>query len=160
MRGPLIAVIGGSSPASEEVSLAQDVGRALGEAGAVLICGGRGGVMEAACRGAKEAGGTTIGILPGPDASEANAYVDIPIVTGIGDARNAIIARTAEVAIAVGGSYGTLSEIALTLGFDTPVIGLRTWMVEREGHPPVPIIRVRTAQEAVRQAFAHLQDAP
>lgn len=158
MRGPLIAVIGGSSPTSEEASLARDVGRALAEAGAVLICGGRGGVMEAACRGAKEAGGTTIGVLPGPDASEANPYVDIPIVTGIGEARNAIIVRTAQVAIAVGGSYGTLSEIAFALGFDTPVIGLRTWTVEREGHPPAPIIRVETAEQAVRQVFAHLQD--
>jgi hypothetical protein len=112
--------------------------------------------MEAACRGAKRAGGATIGILPGPDASEANPYVDVSIVTGIGEARNAIITRTAEVAIAVGGSYGTLSEIALALGFGIPVIGLATWRVEREGHPPAPIIRVESPEEAVRQAMAHL----
>lgn len=154
--GPLIAVIGGSSPTADEASVAEEVGRALAEAGAVLICGGRGGVMEAACRGAKRSGGLTIGILPGVDASEANPYVDIPILTGIGHARNAIITRTAEAAIAVGGSYGTLSEIGFALGFGTPVIGLQTWTMEREGHPPVPIIRAETAEEAVRQALACL----
>ncbi len=154
---PLIAVIGGSSPTAGEASLAGGVGRALAEAGAVLVCGGRGGVMEAACRGARRAGGTTIGILPGPDASEANPYVDISIVTGIGEARNAIIARTAEVAIAVGGSYGTLSEIALALGFGTPVVGLATWRMERAGHPPVPIVRAETAEEAVQEAMARLR---
>jgi len=154
---PLIAVIGGSSPTQEEASLAEDVGRALGETGAVLVCGGRGGVMEAACRGAKGAGGVTVGILPGPDPSDANAYVDIPVATGIGEARNAIIARTADVAIAVGGSYGTLSEIGFALSFGTPVIGLRTWMVEREGHSPVPIVRAETAEEAVEQALARFR---
>jgi len=154
--GPLIAVIGGSSPTADEASVAEEVGRALAEAGAVLICGGRGGVMEAACRGAKRSGGMTIGILPGADASEANPYVDIPILTGIGYARNAIITRTAEAAIAVGGSYGTLSEIGFALGFGTPVIGLQTWTMEREGHPPVPIIRAETAEEAVRQALTCL----
>jgi hypothetical protein len=159
VASPLIAVIGGSKPTMEEASVAEQIGRALAEAGAVLICGGRGGVMEAACRGAKRSGGTTVGILPGPDASDANPYVDIPIVTGIGEARNAIIARTAQVAIAVGGSYGTLSEIGLALGFGTPVIGLRTWVVGREGHPPVPITRAETAEEAVRQALASLAKA-
>ena len=154
---PLIAVIGGSSPTQEEASLAEDVGRALGETGAVLVCGGRGGVMEAACRGAKDAGGMTVGILPGSDPSDANAYVDIPVATGIGEARNAIIARTADVAIAVGGSYGTLSEIGFALSFGTPVIGLRTWMVEREGHSPVPIVRAETAEEAVEQALARFR---
>lgn len=154
---PLIAVIGGSSPTQEEAYLAEDVGRALGETGAVLVCGGRGGVMEAACRGAKDAGGLTVGILPGPDPSDANAYVDIPVVTGIGEARNAIIARTADVAIAVGGSYGTLSEIGFALSFGTPVIGLRTWMMAREGHSPVPIVRAETAEEAVEQALARVR---
>lgn len=154
--GPLIAVIGGSSPTADEATLAEDVGRALAEAGAVLVCGGRGGVMAAACRGAKKAGGTTVGILPGPDASEANPYVDIAIATGIGEARNAIIARTAEAAIAVGGSYGTLTEIGFALGFDTPVIGLATWTMARVGHPAVPIIRAETAEEAVTQALARL----
>jgi hypothetical protein len=154
--GPLIAVIGGSSPTAEEASLAEAVGRALAEAGAVLICGGREGVMEAACRGAKEGGGMTIGVLPGADISQMNPYVDVPIVTGIRDARNAIITRTAEVVIAVGGSYGTLSEIGFALGFGKPVIGLRTWVVEREGHPAAPIVRVDSPEEAVSQALACL----
>ena len=133
---------------------AEAVGRALAEAGAVLICGGRGGVMEAACRGAKAAGGITIGILPGTDRREANPYVDIPIVTGIGVARNGIIARTAQVAVAVGGSYGTLSEIAFALAFSVPVVGLGTWEVQREGHPPAPIAYAATPEEAVAQALA------
>ncbi|MGD2105752.1 MAG: TIGR00725 family protein [Anaerolineae bacterium] len=157
--GPLVAVIGGSSPTVGEASLAEDVGRLLAEAGAVLICGGRGGVMEAACRGAKAVGGTTIGILPGRDQRDANPYVDIPIVTGIGEARNAIIAHTAEVAIAVGGSYGTLSEIAYVLGLGKPLIGLRTWVVEREGHSAASIVRVETATDAVEEALARLKSA-
>jgi hypothetical protein len=154
--GPVIAVIGGSAPTAEEVSLAEGVGRALAEAGAVLVCGGYGGVMEGACRGAKEVGGLTIGILSGSDGSEANPYVDVAIVTGIGDARNGIIARTADVAIAVGGSYGTLSEISLALGYGKPVVGLETWSMAREGHPPVPIIRAETPEEAVEEALAQL----
>ena len=104
---PLIAVIGGSAPTAEEAAAAEAVGRALAEGGAILVCGGLRGVMEAACRGAKSAGGLTIGILPGTDRSEANPYVDIPIVTGIRCARNVIITRTA-----VGGSYGTPEEAA------------------------------------------------
>jgi len=154
---PLVAVFGGSSPTEAQASLAEEVGRALAEAGAVLVCGGRGGVMEAACRGAKRAGGVTVGVLPGLDAGEANPYVDIPIVTGMGEARNAIIARTAEVAIAVGGSYGTLSEIALALSFDRPVVGLKTWVMEREGRPSVPIVRAETAEAAVKEALARLR---
>ncbi len=154
--GPFIAVIGGSSPTASEAALAERVRRALGEVGAVLVCGGRGGVMEAACRGAKQARGLTLGILPGADAREANPYVDIPIVTGIGEARNAIILRTAAVAIAIGGSYGTLSEIGFALGFGKPVIGLGTWEVARDGHPSVPIVRAETAEEAVQEALARV----
>jgi hypothetical protein len=152
--GPVIAVIGGSTATAQEASWAEGVGRALAEAGGVLVCGGYGGVMEAACRGAKEAGGLTIGILSGFDVSEANPYVDVAIVTGMGDARNAIIARTARAAIAVGGSYGTLSEIGLALASGAPVIGLGTWSMEREGHPPVPITRAETPEEAVREVLA------
>jgi len=152
--GPLIGVIGGSSATPEEASLAESVGRELGRAGATVICGGRGGVMEAACRGARMAGGLTIGILPGTERAQANPYVDVPIVTGIGDARNVIIARTAEAVIAIGGSYGTLSEIALSLGFGTPVVGLRTWSMERQGHPDVPMVRASDPREAVEQALA------
>jgi uncharacterized protein (TIGR00725 family) len=150
---PIIGVIGGSAPTKEEMAAAKAVGRALAKAGAVLICGGRGGVMEAACRGAKSAKGLTIGILPGIDRSEANPYVDIPIITGIGEARNAIITRTAQVVIAVGGSYGTLSEIAFALSFGTPVVGLGTWEVKREGHARAPIIYAATPEEAVERAL-------
>ncbi|MCK4450535.1 MAG: TIGR00725 family protein, partial [Anaerolineae bacterium] len=134
----MIAVIGGSAPTAEEAAAAEAVGRALAEGGAILVCGGLRGVMEAACRGAKSAGGLTIGILPGTDRSEANPYVDIPIVTGIRCARNAIITRTAQAVVAVGGSYGTLSEIGFALSFGVPVVGLGTWEPRREGHPPVP----------------------
>jgi len=150
----LIGVIGGSAPTPEEAAAAEGVGCGVAEAGAVLICGGRGGVMEAACRGAKGAGGLTIGVLPGVSRGQANAYVDLPIVTGMGEARNAIIVRTANAVIAVGGSYGTLSEIAYALGFGTPVIGLGTWAVERFGHPAVPLVRVETPSEAVERALA------
>jgi uncharacterized protein (TIGR00725 family) len=153
-NSPIIAVIGGANPAPEEAAAAEAVGRALAEGGAILICGGRGGVMEAACRGAKAADGLTIGILPGPHRGEANPYVDIPIVTGIGAARNAIIARTAQAAVAVGGSYGTLSEIAFALAFGVPVVGLGTWEISRAGHPPAPITYAATPEEAAAQALA------
>ena len=157
-----VAVVGGSASTPEEAAAAETVGRALAEAGAVLVCGGRGGVMEAACRGAKGAGGLTVGILPGTSRSEANAYVDIPIVTGIGTARNAIVVRTAQAMIAVGGSYGTLSEIALALVCGVPVVGLGTWEVHREGHPPAPITYAATPEEAVAHALAlaHGEQSP
>lgn len=152
--GPLVGVIGGSAPTAEEERAAEAVGRALAQAGAVLICGGRTGVMEGACRGAKAAGGLTIGILPGTDPREANPYVDIPIVTGMRCARNVIIARTAQAVIAVGGSYGTLSEIAFALNFGTPVVGLGTWRMTREGHPAVPILYAQAPEEAADRALA------
>jgi len=156
---PLIGVIGGSSATTEEAALAEAVGRALAESGAALICGGRGGVMEAACRGAREVGGLTIGILPGADRSEANPYVALAIPTGIGYARNAIITRAAEAVIAIAGSFGTLSEIAYSLDFGTPVVGLRTWKVEREGHPAAPIVYTDDPQEAVKEALALAREA-
>lgn len=152
--GPLVGVIGGSAPTAAEVAAAEAVGCALAEGGAVLICGGLGGVMEAACRGARSAAGLTIGILPGVDRSEANSYVDIPIVTGIRCARNLIIARSAQAVVAVGGSYGTLSEIAFALSFGVGVVGLGTWEVEREGHPPAPIVYAATPEEAAARALA------
>lgn len=153
-KRPLIGVIGGATATPEEAAIAEAVGRYLAERGAVLICGGRGGVMEAACRGAKSAGGLTIGILPGPAREEANPYVDIPIVTGLGEARNVIIVRTAHAVIAIGGSYGTLSEIAYALLFGTPVVALGTWELTRPGHPPPPIHRTTDPHEAVDLAFA------
>ncbi len=151
---PLIAVIGGSTATPDEETAAERIGQTLAHAGAVLVCGGRGGVMEAACRGAKSAGGLTIGILPGTTREQANPYVDIPIVTGMGEARNAIIVRSAQAVIAVGGSYGTLSEIALALAFGVPVIGLDTWQIRRDGHPVPPVAYATTPEEAVEQALA------
>jgi uncharacterized protein (TIGR00725 family) len=110
-----------------DVAVAEQVGHELGSRGAVLVCGGLGGVMEAACRGAKEAGGTTIGILPGNDRSAANSYVDLAIPTGLGEARNALVVRAADALVAVGGGYGTLSEIAFALKDGKRVVGLGSW---------------------------------
>jgi hypothetical protein len=117
-----IAVCGGSTPEDAGDGAAQAVGRAIAAAGAVLVCGGRGGCMEAAARGAAEAGGLVIGVLPGADAAEANPYVTIPLATGMGEARNALVVRFAEAVIAIGGAWGTLSEIALARRLDVPVI--------------------------------------
>ena len=122
-----MAVIG---PGDEPTVAAAEVGRLIAERGAVLVCGGRGGAMEAACRGAKEVGGLTVGILPGPDRSEANPFVDVVLPTGLGEARNALVVAAADVVIAIGGGYGTLSEIALALKVGKRVIGLGTWEIE------------------------------
>ncbi len=149
-----IAVIGASDCSKGEARLAEEVGRELARRGATLVCGGLGGVMEAACRGAAAEGGTTIGILPGNSPKDANPHVKIPIVTGMGYARNAIVAKSAQAAIAIGGSYGTLSEIAYALQNDVPVIGLNTWSLSREGVEDNPIIVAQSASEAVEKAFA------
>ncbi len=126
-----IAVIGSSEAAPPDLSASEDVGRAVASAGAVLVCGGLGGVMEAACRGAKSAGGMTVGILPDLARSDANQWVDVVIPTGIGEARNSLVVSSADAVIAIGGEYGTLSEIALALRYGKPVIGLDTWTLTR-----------------------------
>ena len=149
-----VSVIGGSNCSEEETRLAEEVGRELAKRGVILICGGLEGVMEAACRGAAAQGGTTIGILPGNDRHEANAYVKIPIVTGMGYARNAIVAKSAQAVIAIGGSYGTLSEIAYALQNDIPVIGLDTWSISRAGVEDKSIITANSPAEAVEKALA------
>jgi|YNPNPStandDraft_1061719.scaffolds.fasta_scaffold56397_2 uncharacterized protein (TIGR00725 family) len=150
---PIIAVIGSALCSAHEMALAEGVGRGLAEAGAILICGGGSGVMEAACRGAKKAGGLTIGVLPGFYASDANSFVDIPIVTGLGEARNVVIVRTAWAVIAVGGEFGTLSEIAFALKLGRPVIGLETWELAKAGQPCSSIVRAHSPEEAVRLAL-------
>jgi uncharacterized protein (TIGR00725 family) len=150
----IIAVIGNSSCSPEEAKLAESVGELLAQRGATVICGGLGGVMEAACRGAKSQGGLTVGILPGQDSSAANPWVDIPVVTGIGEARNVAVVKSAQAVIAVGGSYGTLSEIAYALKSNIPVIGLNTWSLARDGQEDDSIIRVRSAEEAVDKAIS------
>jgi len=123
-RGPLVAVCGAGACDSEEARLARETGRLLAERGAVLLCGGLGGVMLEAAAGAKEAGGLTVGLLPGDRAEQANPYIDLPLATGLGHARNAVIVRAAEAVIALPGGAGTLSEVALGLKMGRPVIGL------------------------------------
>ena len=152
-REKLIAVIGGSEPSSEEARLAEEVGRELARRGAVLICGGLSGVMEAACRGAASEGGLTIGILPGNSPDAANPYVRIPIVTGTGYARNMAVVKSARAVIAIGGSYGTLTEIAYARQSDIPVIGLGTWSISRNGQTDNSIIVVEDPVKAVNIAL-------
>jgi hypothetical protein len=154
MRVLQIGVIGPGTVESEETAkLAYDVGAEIAKEGAILVCGGLGGVMEEAAKGAKGKGGLTIGILPGFSQNDANKYIDIRIVTGLSEARNVIVVRSCNAIIAIEGSYGTLSEIAFALRFGIPIIGLNTWFLEREGHPNPPIIRVQTPKEAVKKSI-------
>ena len=148
---PYVAVVGPSDATSQEKRAAEAVGRGLADAGAILISGGLGGVMEAACHGASAAGGTTVGLLPGTDRTSANDYLQIALPTGLGELRNGLIIRAADAVIAVGGAYGTLSEIALALRTDVPVIGLDTWDIDG-------VERVRTPAEAVERALQSVGD--
>lgn len=148
----IVGVIGGGQTSKEIGELAKDVGRRIAESGAVLLCGGRGGVMEMACKGAKEAGGLTVGILPTTDPDDANPYVDVRIPTGMGFARNAIIAVASDALIAIDGRYGTLSEIAHALNLGKRVIGLRTWDLEQIDESGENFIPAKDAEEAVRLA--------
>ena len=122
-----VAVVGAGHAGPDQCRLAEAAGRELARCGAVVICGGLGGVMEAACRGAKAGGGTTVGILPGPHRGDANPFVDVAVATGLGEVRNALVVRAADALLAVGGEYGTLSEIALALKEGKPVVGIGTW---------------------------------
>lgn len=149
-----IAVIGESHASPANYKLAQQVGKLIAQAGAILVCGGLKGVMEAASRGASEAGGLVVGILPGSRREDANPYVDIPVITGMGYARNKVVVKTGQVVIAVGGHYGTLSEIGFALGYGIPVIGLKTWeMISGEGKVDKGIYYVKTPKEAVALAL-------
>ncbi len=142
----VIAVIGGRQSGKRLLREARKVGRLVAEAGAILATGGLGGVMEAASRGAKEAGGTTLGILPYDDKKKANSYVDVAVATGFGIGRNIVIARTADALIAVGGQYGTLSEIAFSLQLQKPVVGIGTWDISG-------VVEAEDAEDAVGKAF-------
>ncbi|MCH8199546.1 MAG: TIGR00725 family protein [Chloroflexi bacterium] len=153
-RPLIIAVIGGGEPPQRAMELAEEVGRELASAGVVVACGGLGGVMEAVCRGAKGAGGTTIGILPGEDPAEASAYVDLPIMTGMGYARNVVLVKTGRAVIAIDGAYGTLSEIGHALGDGTPVIGLETWDLPQRDDLALHIEVADSPADAVRRAIA------
>ena len=149
-----VAVVGASSAGEELRATAEEVGAALASAGATVVCGGLGGVMEAVCRGAKAAGGLTVGFLPGTDPSEANAWVDVVVPTGMGEARNILVVRSAEVVVALDGEYGTLSEIALALRAGTPVVGVHTWsLVRGDGQDDAGIVRAPDALTAVSTAL-------
>ena len=153
-----IAVVGGSQASRKEIKLAEEVGSELAKKGATLVCGGLGGVMEAACRGANSEGGTTIGILPGENRQAANSYVQIPIVTGMGYARNVAVVKSAQAVIAIGGSYGTLSEIGHALQSGIPVIGLNTWSLSKNGKLDSSIIPAENPVEAVEKALELIED--
>jgi uncharacterized protein (TIGR00725 family) len=147
-----IGVLGPGTASAETLALSQEVGAEIARRGAVLICGGLGGVMEAAAHGAKEAGGLTVGILPGVDAGQANKFIDVPVVTGMGEARNVLVVRSADAVIAIAGSYGTLSEIALALKIGVPVVGLGTWELRAPDGSQPPIIPANSPQDAVAKA--------
>ncbi|MFA6430872.1 MAG: TIGR00725 family protein [Candidatus Margulisiibacteriota bacterium] len=154
-----IAVIGESQASEEVAKLAEEVGRLIAKAGAVLVCGALKGVMEHACKGAKSAGGTTIGILPGSKREDANPYIDFPIITGIGYARNKLVVKSGQVVIAVGGSHGTLSEIAFALGYKIPVVGLKTWtFIHHSGKLDQEVHYVNTPQEAIDTALKLIRE--
>ena len=146
----LIAVIGGREASEELLGMAEQVGQLIAMQGAVLLCGGLTGIMEAASRGAAAANGLTVGLLPGQTKNEANPYIMVPIATGLGLARNAIITQAADAVIAIGGAYGTLSEIAFALQFDKVVVGLNTWNIKG-------ILKAATAEEAVSMALNRIQ---
>jgi uncharacterized protein (TIGR00725 family) len=152
-RKIMVAVIGGFPCSPEEARMAEEAGRRLAQKGAILVCGGEGGVMEAACKGAQTEGGLTIGILPGDSRRTANPYVTVPVVTGMGAARNVIVVKTAQAVIAVGGGYGTLSEIGFALKNQIPVIGLKTWDLSRQDVPDNTIIAVNDPAAAVDLAL-------
>jgi uncharacterized protein (TIGR00725 family) len=139
--------VGPGDASPDELAMAETVGRLVAQRGAALVCGGLGVVMEAACRGARAEGGATIGILPGLDRSAANPHVQVAIATGLGEARNALVVRAADCLIAVGGAYGTLSEIALALKAGKRVVGLNTWEIEG-------IMPVDSAEAALSAALA------
>jgi uncharacterized protein (TIGR00725 family) len=153
-QGPYIAVVGPGEASHGELAAAEAVGRGLAARGAVVVSGGLGGVMASACRGAKAAGGTTVGILPGTERADANEWVDVAVSTGLGEARNALVVRAADAVVAVGGGYGTLSEIALALKAGKPVIGVDTWAL---GGDPDPIVRAGDPDEAATMALAALR---
>jgi uncharacterized protein (TIGR00725 family) len=142
-----VAVVGPGEPGPAELEHARVAGAKLAEGGAVVVCGGRGGVMEAACRGAKEAGGTTLGILPGSSRAEANPYVDVAIPTGMGEMRNALVVRTADALVAIGGKWGTLSEVAFALQAGKPVFAVQSF-----AFPEITVCR--SGAEAAERALA------
>jgi uncharacterized protein (TIGR00725 family) len=158
LRRPIqISVIGGAAGDDEALRAAEAVGRGIAEAGAVLVCGGRTGVMEAASRGAAEAGGTVLGILPTSSLEDANPYVTYAIATGIGHARNLAVVGSGRAVIAIGGEWGTLSEIAFARRLERPVIALRSWPLRSRAGTGLGIVEAETPEEAVSAAIAAAQ---
>jgi len=150
----IVGVIGSSKADPELLKLAEEVGAEIARSGAAVVCGGLSGVMEAVCRGARREGGLTIGIIPSDEKMDANPFVQIPIVTGMGMGRNVMLVKTADVLIAVGGEFGTLSEIAHALNIGKKVIGLRTWKLEKAHTRDIPnLVEVDTPRKAVTLAL-------
>jgi len=152
-RAPYVAVIGSGVADPERDGQAEAVGRELARRGAVLVCGGLGGVMDAACRGAGQAGGITVGLLPGPDRTGASTHLAVALPTGMGELRNGLIVRAADAVIAVGGEYGTLAEIGFALKLGRPVVGLGTWELGRQGRAVEAVVTAADAADAVERAL-------
>ena len=148
-----IGVVGEGVCSARVAREAERVGAAIAGAGAILFCGGLRGVMEAAARGAAEAGGVVVGLLPGFRRRDANRWVTIPVVTGMDQARNVVLVRSCDAVIAIGGMYGTLSEIALALKLGIPVVGLRTWRLQQPEGRRVPLLVAATPEDAVARAL-------
>ena len=154
-RAPYIAVVGPGEADAETYALALEVGRLIAARGGVVVCGGLGGVMEAAARGASEAGGSTLGILPGGDRSAANAYVTLALATGLGELRNALVVRCSDAVVAVGGSWGTMSEVALAVRLGKAVVSLRGWSVaDAAGAPLGGIVAAGSPFDAVEAVMS------
>ncbi len=147
VRPPIVSVIGTSTPSDTLYGLALELGRLLARQGITIVCGGRGGVMEAVCRGAAEEGGLSVGLLP-HSLEEANDWVTLPLVTGLGEGRNLAVALSGQVVVAIGGAYGTLSEIGFALRAGKPVIALKTWHVADEEGNPAPLHHAQAPREA------------
>jgi len=161
--GRRVTVIGGADCTSEQRRLALETGREIAKAGATLLCGGRGGVMEAAAQGAQSEGGATVGILPGtgPTDSPPNAYIRLPIYTGIGQARNQVLVLSGEVVIGIGGSWGTLTEIGLSIRHGIPVVLLDSWRLEPPDGKVEPLLHCASSPtEAVETALRAANEVP
>ena len=155
-RRRLVAVCGESDPQTSLADVAFDVGRGVAERGAVLLCGGMTGVMEHAARGARSAGGITVGLLPTESVADANEHIEIAIATGLGHARNAVLALTADGVIAIGGGLGTLSEIALALRNRRPAVGIKTWRFDRQQRTEPYLVQAASAAEGLDWLFARM----
>lgn len=147
-----VGVIGAGKCSKKIFALAEEVGKEIAKSGAILVCGGLGGVMEGAAKGAKEAKGITIGILPGASKGEANPYIDIPIITGIGEGRNLMVIRSSDAIIALPGKYGTLSELSFAVKLDKPVVGISTWDISER------ITKSNDPAEAVKLALEQISE--